>query len=487
MCYCGLAETCDDIADDMHVVSLLQSHMSIDTSVGSQIEPMMPIRETNSSSPVQVIDQKITIVGLNESKLKSSLKLSRLDHDITMMVSLIGDELAKLNGKAASHNTEATPGKEPTQISEIHNYKSVVASVCFVACLVYVLLKQHAHDLAFGFAASVAYVLTSSSLISLNKYIMQESVFPYAMALTTLHMASAWFGLFALYCMKPQMFPQMELAPKGAQVFGVACALPQYFIPLGCFFGLSLFGANAAYHYCSVAFLQFMKETNVVWVFCCCVAAGSQQFSRAKVFTLTWIVAGAGLAISGEINFMLIGFVFQLLSQAGEVGKNVLGEWMMTTSNLKLDALTYTLSLAPMTFVPLGLGTACTYNPQMLHDLVDHFPLLAFSASMAVVLNVWISVVIKHCSVMVFILVGMVKDIFIVILATITFGDPISSQQIIGFIICLSGIAAYSSIKLIPHWWEWLSPCESKRPSGCDGCVFVPSVSRKSSISNSGL
>jgi hypothetical protein len=277
------------------------------------------------------------------------------------------------------------------------------------------------------------------------------------MALTTLHMLTTWLGLFALYCMKPEMFPQMQMAPKGAEILGVSYLLPQYFVPIGCCFAVGLFGANAAYHYCSVAFLQFMKETNVVWLFCLCVAMGSQTFSRARVLTITWIVVGASLAITGEMNFVLAGFLIQAMSQAGEVCKNVLGEWMMTTSNFKLDALTYTLSVAPMALIPLSIGTACTYQPQMLAEFVRASPILAIDAVIAVVLNVTISLVIKHCSAVAFILVGMVKDIFIVFISTSLFGDSICFQQVCGFMVCLAGIAAYSSIKLKPEWWHWLS------------------------------
>ena len=60
------------------------------------------------------------------------------------------------------------------------------------------------------------------------------------------------------------------------------------------------------------------------------------------------------MAVSGQAHLVTTGLVFQLVSQFGECGKNVMGDWMMK-SHLKLGALTYTMFLSPMH----GRTTSC--------------------------------------------------------------------------------------------------------------------------------
>jgi len=306
------------------------------------------------------------------------------------------------------------------------------------------------------------YIAISAFLISFNKYLMHPSRFPHAMALTSLHMLFSWICLFVLYCFRPSLFPSMVHSKVGPKILGVAADFGRGFVPLGLFFAIGLFASNYAYLYCSVAFLQFMKESNVVLVFCLSAAVGLQSFTRARAIAIAWIISGASMAVTGEIHFSMFGFVVQALSQLGECSKNVLGEWMMTSSSLRLDPLTYTMSMAPMALVPLLIGTSVTFNHGLLNDLYTCRYLLVANAMTAVLLNVLISYFIKSCSSMSFILTGICKDMFIVTASAAVFGDHISSQQLLGFVVCLSGIAAWSSIKLRPEWWEFLKTPERK-------------------------
>jgi len=310
---------------------------------------------------------------------------------------------------------------------------------------------------------SSCYVLLSAALINFNKYLMHEGRFPHAMALTSLHMVTSWLCLFGLYCVKPALFPSMEQAKSGPRCLGVVCDFGRYFIPLGVFFAMSLFFSNYAYLHCTVAFLQFMKEANVVLVFCLSAAVGLQHFTRARFLAIAWIMAGATMAVTGEMKFAFVGFAFQALSQFGECAKNVLGEWMMTKSSSRLDPLTYTMSMAPVALVPLAIGALVSYDSSVLNDFLQHWHLILASALLAVALNVMISVFIRSCSAMAFILSGLFKDFFIVSVSAAAFGDDISHQQMLGFAVCLSGIAAWSSIKLKPELWSFLGPSDDER------------------------
>eukprot|EP00450_Noctiluca_scintillans_P001399 CAMPEP_0194502578 /NCGR_PEP_ID=MMETSP0253-20130528/26229_1 /TAXON_ID=2966 /ORGANISM="Noctiluca scintillans" /LENGTH=80 /DNA_ID=CAMNT_0039344745 /DNA_START=18 /DNA_END=256 /DNA_ORIENTATION=- len=80
----------------------------------------------------------------------------------------------------------------------------------------------------------------------------------------------------------------------------------------------------------------------------------------------------------------MTGFVFQLVSQFGECGKNVMGDWMMK-SHLKLDALTYTMFLSPMCLVVLVIGAAVTWKAEILTDLAAWWMYIVPNACLAFV------------------------------------------------------------------------------------------------------
>jgi hypothetical protein len=497
----GLAETClsrEENVDDLAGVSLLQSHMSLDSSVSAgEVPKRTAPKKAEASAAALVAIEKVAPaeVAATDAAARHAERIKHVEHTgqgHAVASSSVEEKVAAKAGnkivaktvkeKIAEHSLKKvvdssehgkTMVKLPpfaledpdAQPADTRTIFSVLASGGLAVFLIFTVLQRSFPDLAYPFLLIVTYIMMSSGLITFNKYIMQDNVWPYAMALTTLHMTTTWLGLYSLYRIKPEMFPQMQLAPKGAELLGVAWAVPQYFGPLGCFFAVGLFGGNAAYHYCSVAFLQFMKETNVVWLFVLCVIVGSQQVSRARVVTLAWIVTGAGMAVTGEIHFVMLGFVIQAMAIMAEVCKNVLGEFMMTTSSFKLDALTYTMSLAPVTLVPLLIGTALTYEEAMLTGFIRYWPLLLVDASIAVAMNVCVALVIKNCSAVAFILSGLIKDILLVGFSAVIFGDIVTGQQICGFVVCLSGIGAYSSIKLKPQWWEWLSPGIGGQPA----------------------
>merc|ERR1719498_1089177 len=113
---------------------------------------------------------------------------------------------------------------------------------------------------------------------------------------------------------------------------------------------------------------------------------------------------GSCMAVTGEVKFMLLGFMIQAASQFGECGKNIMQEWILSGSDIKLDPLTYTLFMAPMCLVVLFFGNLFTWDPTILPKLQENWQLLLPNAFLAFSLNVTIAVLIKQTSAMGFIL-----------------------------------------------------------------------------------
>jgi len=250
------------------------------------------------------------------------------------------------------------------------------------------------------------------------------------------------FLSLSLYTVAPQIYPDMDRAKKEWTT------VLKYMLPLGLLFASSLFLSNEAYMYSSIAFLQFCKEGNVALVFAMSCMLGLQTFSWTKVAILSVVILGCSLCADGEINFVMLGLILQLGSQVAECSKNIIGEIVMTGAGLKLDALTFVLFQAPCSLVFLLIGAVAAWTPDVLRDFKAFWPLILLNASLAFSLNVLIALTIKKLSALAFMIIGLVKDMVIVVSSSIVFGDPISHQQKFGICITILGIALWSHLKL---------------------------------------
>jgi len=289
-----------------------------------------------------------------------------------------------------------------------------------------------------------AYIAISAALINFNKFMMHKDRFPYATALNTTHMLVSLVCGTTLLWVKPSLFPAWEMASQNKGW------LAKRFAPLAILFAIGVVLSNQAYLYSSVSFLQFMKQGNIALIFVLSCVMGSQVCDRMKLFVVCLVVSGCCAAVTGEVHFVLLGFIVQGGSQLGECGKNILQEWMLTKSDVKLDPLTYNLLMAPTCLCVLAVMNAFTWNPEIPSRALHWLPYLIPNALCAFLLNLTISLVIKNTSAMGFILAGVVKDMVIVSASGYIFGDTLARQQLVGFFIATTGIFYWSFMKIRP-------------------------------------
>jgi len=292
-------------------------------------------------------------------------------------------------------------------------------------------------------AIVIAYVATSTALIRFNKHMMHKDVFPFSLALSAIHMMVSFALCGLLYVVRPSMFPAME------KIQDQRLDLMKWFLPIGACFAVMLYGSNQAYIYCSVALLQFMKEANVMIVFLISCAVGLQVMNRLRLALIVWVIIGAAISVSGDLQFALVGVAFQAMSQVAECARIVLGEFVL--SGRKLDPLTYTTFVAPTCFVVLMAGNALAWDPAIIPAAMMHWRLLAANACVAFLLNVLVATVIKEVSAVGFVLTGLTKDIVIVVLSCVMFMEPITHTQASAFIMTLAGVGMWSLMKINPQ------------------------------------
>merc|ERR1719329_596558 len=134
----------------------------------------------------------------------------------------------------------------------------------------------------------LCYVACSSALIAYNKFLMDMERFPYAICLVLLHAIFCSTLAGVLYLAKPALFPSLS-DPSRRVVVDSSLYLTGA-LPIAVFFSAQLVLSNTAYLHSSVAFLQMMKEANLVLVYVFSLAAAMERFSWRSIGILAFII-----------------------------------------------------------------------------------------------------------------------------------------------------------------------------------------------------
>lgn len=296
-------------------------------------------------------------------------------------------------------------------------------------------------------AACLSYITISAGLINFNKYIVSPGRFPHAMCLTCLHMLSSFILSLLLYLVRPSMYLGMQNCKDNFR------SMFKRLIPIGCLFAITLFTGNKALTLCTVPFLQFMKETNIVIVFIFSCLVGLQQMSLMRIFVIGWVITGSALCVTGQVGFVYVGFIFQVISQLADCLRAVLAEILLKSEEFKLDPFSYTLLVSPICFTVLIIGTIVTWSPDIPSDFGKTWSLLIPNTCAAFVLNLCIAWVLKETSAVGFNVTGIVKDVALVFIAAMFFQAPVTGRQAHCFIITLSGVFFWCLMKTSPDHW----------------------------------
>lgn len=312
---------------------------------------------------------------------------------------------------------------------------------------------------------SVVYITVSASLIELNKWLLGgKGSWPFPLALCVIHQLVTSLCTWLCYIVRPSLFPGVKSVMQTAEgKFDVT--MFARFIPIGAAFGGSLLLSNMAYEYCSVPFIQMLKEGNVVLTFLASIPLGLERFSWSGSSMILLIFIGGLIAAMGEIRFSLLGLIVQLGSQMFEVSK-LLGQNLLmrgqTRHGGKMDPLSVVLFTAPLALVFLTmLMVWCIRSGHKEGNLAlmwssgfEVWHMIIASAVLAFVLNIIIACMIGLLNATGFVLAGIAKDITIVFSAIIFLHESVTRQQLAGFSLAIVGIMHYSLMKLNSDCFE---------------------------------
>jgi len=306
----------------------------------------------------------------------------------------------------------------------------------------------------------LVYIGTSTALIAYNKYLINADRFPFSVTLVLIHAVFSSCLSAVVFLLKPSLFPSLTDPERKVDVD--RGLILKGALPIAFFFAGQLVLSNTAYLHSSVAFLQMMKESNLVLVYIFSLAAALERFNWRNAWLLMAVLAATTMTIHGELHFSFTGFMFQGTSQLFESIKIVLQAMLLSSHGRKLDALTYVLLVMPLCAMILGAGLlVLIYVWPSMHlmtptmaDLFIWWPHLLANGFVAFALNVVVALFVKHSSAVSFILAGITKDAMIVLSGVAFLSEVISIMQGVGFALQLAFILVYTLMKTFPAKFE---------------------------------
>ncbi|PNH09408.1 putative sugar phosphate/phosphate translocator [Tetrabaena socialis] len=284
------------------------------------------------------------------------------------------------------------------------------------------------------------WVFLSAIVIMLNKYVLAYAAFPFPIALTLTHMAFCSGLAFLLI--------------KAGLVEAVHMDTPTYIktiVPIAALFSGTLWLGNAAYLYLSVAFIQMLKATMPVTVFTVGVFMGTEKYSGMYALNMVVVAIGVATASYGELNFNLVGVLFQGGSIVTESFRLCLIQLLLQARGIKLNPVTTLYYIAPACFGFLCFPFTFIELPKMLNPETEwRIPggWLLLSAFTAFALNMSVFMLIGRSSALTMNVAGVIKDWLLILLSVMLYRSPVATLQLCGYGVAFAGVCWYNYQKL---------------------------------------
>ncbi|GAA5828694.1 hypothetical protein JCM11251_005840 [Rhodosporidiobolus azoricus] len=234
-------------------------------------------------------------------------------------------------------------------------------------------------------------------------------------------------------------------------------------LPIACLFSLSLVLSNAAYLYCSVAFIHILKSFSPVAILLAAFIFRTKTFSYKLLGIVVVISAGVGIASYGEVAFSVVGFSIQMVAIAVEATRVTLIQLLLNrTSSSSTDSSSSpsdtpskprsSLNMSPLKSLYFLAPVCLAINSIFLLILEGRPALLAIpqlgfwtvlsNCSLTFGLNLS-AVMLIGLSAMVLSLSKVVKDVLLVISPALLLGESLTPTQIVGYGLATVGLLVY--------------------------------------------
>ncbi|KAL5600991.1 hypothetical protein BROUX41_005822 [Berkeleyomyces rouxiae] len=285
----------------------------------------------------------------------------------------------------------------------------------------------------------ILWISVSGALIIMNKWILDTLNFRFPVLLTTYHLSFATV-------MTQLMSRTTNLLDGRKKINMTPEVYMRGIVPIGVCFSLSLICGNMTYLYLSVSFIQMLKATTPVVVLLSSWAMGNTQPKLSVLLNVSVIVLGVIVASFGEIEFVLIGFVYQILGIVFEALRLTMVEKLLS-GEYKMDPLVSVYYFAPICAFMNFMVALYWEIPRVTYQDFANVGMGVFllNGCVAFTLNLSVVFLIGKTSAVVMTLCGVLKDVLLVASSMLIWNAPVTGLQFFGYAIALSGLVYYKT------------------------------------------
>lgn len=303
--------------------------------------------------------------------------------------------------------------------------------------------RQLAPQAVECFLACAVYLVSGPTLIILNKYIMTTLAFPYPIMVANLGLVSMLVVTQVVVRSGVWPLKQAKIERNGYLYMA---------LPLAVFGSSSLILGNWVYLYLSVPLVQILKSFTVVYVMLLGFTFGLERCTTQLIMAVVVIVVGLVLSVSHDINIstnfsgtFVFGIFVMTSANLSEAGRSIFTQlsverWAFMDAMFWCTPTMVVLNSMLVALIEMRGLRHETFNGHLMMCLLGS-SLLGGVTNFA---NFWLTKLVGSLTMKVMV---NSRNILLVLVSVIAFGEPCTAMQYLGYSIALTGLAIYDDAK----------------------------------------
>ncbi|KAF9135096.1 Triose-phosphate Transporter [Mortierella sp. 14UC] len=318
--------------------------------------------------------------------------------------------------------------------------------------------KRIAQNVASNFSYILAWYFFSTALSIYNKNLMGKDNWNFNLPLfvSSIHAGLHFVITACLMHFWPDVFDATR-SGKGGRI--TINSYVTQVVPCAVAAALEICMANASLMYITLSFYTMIKSSTPIWVLMFAFFFRLEKPRLSLILIIGVIVVGVVLTVAGETQFDMTGFVLVLLAAVMSGLRWSLTQMLLQKDQLGMDNPVATLYyISPIMFVLMSILSLVVEDPFVQFSSSAFFQdfqtgaltmvmaggggLLAFAMTVAEFK------LIKSTGTVTLSVAGISKEIVVISLSMLIFGDRLTFVNLLGLLVSIGGIMAYNYVKI---------------------------------------
>ncbi|KAF9152838.1 Triose-phosphate Transporter [Linnemannia schmuckeri] len=318
--------------------------------------------------------------------------------------------------------------------------------------------KRIAQNVASNFSYILAWYFFSTALSIYNKNLMGKDNWNFNLPLfvSSIHAGLHFVITACLMHFWPDIFDATR-SGKGGRI--TIHSYVTQVVPCAVAAALEICMANASLMYITLSFYTMIKSSTPIWVLMFAFIFRLEKPRLSLILIIGVIVVGVVLTVAGETQFDMTGFVLVLLAAVMSGLRWSLTQMLLQKDQLGMDNPVATLYyISPIMFILMSILSLVIEDPFVQFSSSAFFQdfrtgaltlvMAGGGGFLAFAMTVAEFKLIKNTGTVTLSVAGISKEIVVISLSMLIFGDRLTFVNLLGLLVSIGGIMAYNYVKI---------------------------------------